>query len=47
MLRGPQFGTLEAFEKHPSTAKVVSDQIRTTTAKIDVNSIAEAVKKVI
>ena len=47
MLRGPQFGTLEAFEKHPSLAKVVSDQIRATTCKTDNKSIAEAVKKAI
>ena len=47
MLRGPQFATLEAFERHPSVAKVVSDQIRATTAKTDNKSIAEAVKKVI
>ena len=47
MLRGPQFATLEAFEAHPSLAKVVSDQIRATTCKTDNKSIAEAVKKAI
>lgn len=47
MLRGPQFATLETFEKHPSVAKVLSDQIRATTAKTDNKAIAEAVKSIL